>query len=138
MIKLKAYSYDDMIDGKADIDVKYYTKEDADTAIATLQGANDEKAVRIVELQKQVDELEDVNELIKTARKMLEDAKATAYTESVDAGMENRKLKRALWLARANRAQEMAWNFHEKNLVEKCAKWDNVHLMCRAKAEEYK
>ena len=39
MIELKAYSYDDMIDGKADIDVKYYTKEDADTAIATLQGA---------------------------------------------------------------------------------------------------
>ena len=59
MIKLKAYSYDDMIDGKADIDVKYYTKEDADTAIATLQGANDEKAERIVELQKQVDELND-------------------------------------------------------------------------------
>lgn len=51
---------------------------------------------------------------------------------------ENRRLKRALWLERAKHAQEKAWNFHEKNLVEKCAKWDNVHLMCRAKAEEYK
>ena len=49
--------------------------------------------------------LEDVNELIKTARKMLEDAKATHYAEMVDAGMENRRLKRALWLARAERAK---------------------------------
>ena len=40
----------------------------------------------------------------------LENVQATAYTESVDAGMENRRLKRALWLARANRAMEkIAW-----------------------------
>lgn len=37
--------------------------------------------------------LEDVNELIKTARQMLEDAKATHYAEMVDAGMKNRKLQ---------------------------------------------
>jgi hypothetical protein len=58
--------------------------------------------------------------------------------ERIECQKENFIIKRALWLARAKRAQEMAWNFHEKNLVEKCAKWDNVHLMCLAKAEEYK
>ena len=68
----------------------------------------------------------------------IESLKASHYAESVDAGMRERRLRRALWLARAKHAQEMAWNFHEKKLVEKCAKWDNVHLMCRAKAEEYK
>lgn len=40
----------------------------------------------------------------------LEDAKATAYAESVDAGMRERRLRRALWIARANRALEkIAW-----------------------------
>ena len=40
----------------------------------------------------------------------LESVQATAYTESVDAGMRERKLKRALWLARANRVLEkIAW-----------------------------
>lgn len=61
--------------------------------------ACNQKDKEIAELKQK---LEDVNELIKTARKMLEDAKATTYSESVDAGMENRRLKRALWLARFN------------------------------------
>jgi hypothetical protein len=40
----------------------------------------------------------------------LENVQASAYAESVDAGMENRRLKRALWLARAERALEkIAW-----------------------------
>lgn len=51
---------------------------------------------------------------------------------------ENRRLKRALWLARALRARDKAFEYHFKNNVEMCAKWDNVHLMLMAKAEEYK
>lgn len=81
---------------------------------------------------------EKADEAIAELKKKLEDVQASHYAESVDAGMRERRLKRALWLARAERAMEMAWNFHEKNLVEKCAKWDNVHLMLLAKAEEYK
>ena len=68
----------------------------------------------------------------------LENVQASAYAESVDAGMENRRLKRALWLARALRARDKAFECHFKNNVEMCAKWDNVHLMLMAKAEEYK
>lgn len=68
----------------------------------------------------------------------LESVQATAYAESVDAGMRERKLQRALWLARALRARDKAFEYHFKNNVEMCAKWDNVHLMLMAKAEEYK
>ena len=65
----------------------------------------------------------------------LESVQATAYTESVDAGMENRKLKRALWLARAERAKEMC----QRLLIQGFdPKWEEVERKCRAKAEEYK
>ena len=110
MIKLKAYTYDDMIDGKADIDVKYYTKEDADTAIATLQGANEEKAGRIVELQKQVDELNDKCNMHNFFWEGCGFAKrgfknTIAVSEALDRlEAENRKLKRVLWLDKAARA----------------------------------
>lgn len=40
----------------------------------------------------------------------LESVQASMYCDVVDANMENRRLKRALWLARANRALEkIAW-----------------------------
>lgn len=51
MSELKAYTYDDMIDGKADIDLKYYPKEDADTVIA-------EKDEEIAELKSKLEDLQ--------------------------------------------------------------------------------
>lgn len=81
---------------------------------------------------------EDVDAVIAELKQKLEDAQATAYAESVDAGMENRRLTRALWLSRALRARDKAFEYHFKNNVEMCAKRDNVHLMLMAKAEEYK
>ena len=42
-----------------------------------------------------------VDAAIEELKAKLESVQATAYTESVDAGMRERKLKRALWLARA-------------------------------------
>ena len=96
-------------------------------------------------------------------KEKLEDVQATAYTESVDAGMENRRLKRALWLARANRAEARKnyWYVRSINECDKylwsidgsavkyigCIKrsnfdwlkiWSEVEHKCRAKAEEYK
>ena len=65
----------------------------------------------------------------------LESVQATAYAESVDAGMENRRLKRALWLARAERAKEMC----QRLLIQGFdPKWEEVERKCRAKAEQYK
>lgn len=49
--------------------------------------------------------IEEVDAAIAELKQKLEDTKATAYAESVDAGMENRRLKRSLWLARAKRAE---------------------------------
>lgn len=69
-------------------------------------------------------------------KQKLEDAKDTAYAESVDAGMRERRLKRALYKALAN------WAFlaqlERGESVENCVKWEKVERKCRAKAEEYK
>ena len=74
----------------------------------------------------------------------LESVQATAYTESVDAGMENRKLKRALWLARAERAtaKQAYYDVLSRGISSERGEmydaWNNVERKCRAKAEEYK
>ena len=47
----------------------------------------------------------DADAAIAELKQKLEDAKASAYAESLDAGMENYILRRALWLARAERAK---------------------------------
>ena len=71
----------------------------------------------------------------------LESVQATAYADSVDAGMENRKLKRALWLTRADKAR-CAWfrcaEDREFSREEDMKCWQKVEKLCRAKAEEYK
>ena len=56
----------------------------------------------------------EVDAAIAELKAKLESVQATAYTESVDAGMENRRLKRALWLARAERAHvtTLLWNVY--------------------------
>lgn len=37
MSELKAYTYDDMLDGNADVDIEYYPKSEADKVIAEYQ-----------------------------------------------------------------------------------------------------
>jgi hypothetical protein len=74
-------------------------------------------------------------------KQKLEDAKATAYADSVDAGMRERRLKSALWLARANHADTMQkYNIECKcdGWVHRVNKWIDVERKCLAKAEEYK
>ena len=106
------------------------------------------------EIEKLKQKLEDVNELIKTARQMLEDAKATHYADSVDAGMRERRLNRALWIARAELCRRLdidrylrnhrnSW-YNENFLTwdEACVAMDvkmcKAESKCQAKAEEYK
>lgn len=59
----------------------------------------------------------DVDAAIAEFKAKLESVQATAYTESVDAGMRERKLKRAMWLARAKEAWSNARWF---NLCNPC------------------
>lgn len=75
---------------------------------------------------------------IERLKAKLEDAKATAYAESVDAGMENRRLKRALWLSRTEMARTSAWVFWNRNDDYNYNKWKKVERKCLKKAEEYK
>ena len=92
----------------------------------------------------------------------LEGAKSTAYADSVDAGMRERRLNRALWLMRAERASDRARIFYfndletmldidgysydskkkegHKKLTARIWRiiWLKVEHKCRVKAEEYK
>ena len=127
----------------------YYTKIDADTVIA-------EKDKEIAELKERVHDL-DID---------LEGAKATAYADSVDAGMRERRLKRTLWLARARSAHNaaMMWEIlsdeylsgaeftidfrcvgepdvSEFQMFRECKEWmtiyENVERKCRAMAQKF-
>ena len=95
-------------------------------------------------------------------QKEIESLKASHYAEMVDAGMRERKLKRALWLARADRADDRARIFYFNDLEtmldidgfsydpkkKKGHKkfsarlwriiWLKVERKCLKKAEEYK
>ena len=58
------------------------------------------------------------------------------YTKTGDdEGMENRRLKRALWLARAERGHDNSILLPSKFMRNV---WDKVERKCRAKMEEYK
>ena len=94
---------------------------------------------KILELQKALDvALSEVYSLLDK----IESLKASHYAEMVDAGMENRKLKRALWLTRALRARDIQrWWIAatcSKTTERACSVWNNVERKCREKAEEYK
>ena len=79
-------------------------------------------------------ELKDVNHELQVD---LEGAKATAYADSVDAGMRERRLQRALYKACANWAlSTLAW----LDCIDQGEprKWSEMMQKCRAKAEEYR
>lgn len=80
-------------------------------------------------------ELKSENERLKAK---LENVQASAYADSVDAGMCERRMRRALWLARAERAKEMAKGYNA--VVEWCShsRWIEVERKCLKKAEEYR
>lgn len=89
------------------------------------------------------------NALIAELKQKLEDVQASMYADVVDANMENRRLKRALWLARANRALEKIawfklWNSSistmnpEDGARQEFDKWKKSLGKFLKKAEEYK
>jgi hypothetical protein len=83
-----------------------------------------------------------VDAAIAELKAKLEDVQATAYAESVDAGMENCRLKRALWLARAERAHLKVLEYwpdycHNAHCRIYEQKWDKVERKCRAMAEKF-
>ena len=101
----------------------------------------------------------EVDAAIAELKAKLESVQATAYAESVDASMENRRLKRALWVARAERAKAIKWHEGLERYLQERKKWwpsrfcfmaddemyhvwykcwCEVERKCRAKAEAYR
>jgi Tfp pilus assembly major pilin PilA len=94
------------------------------------------------EVNEAVAELKDV---IHELQVDLEGAKATAYADSVDAGMRERRLRRALYKACANWAlteieceQLDSQMFAFGMTSDKEVAWKKVERKCLKKAEEYK
>lgn len=92
--------------------------------------------------------LDQVNRAIEEKNAEIENIKATHYAEMVDAGMRERKLELALWLARTELARSSALSYHliedhpDKNMAatykRKANKWEKVKDKCLKKAELYK
>lgn len=90
----------------------------------------------------------EVDAAIAELKAKLEDAKATAYAESVDAGMRERRLKLALWHARArtaylefrlfvNDSVHTADSAEANNAERMAIKWQKVERKCLAMAEKF-
>ena len=176
--ELKAYKGDVYIPVYGSIaDADVYLKKDVDTAIAELKDAIHELQTENTELKKKLmpclngdciltcEVVEKYGKENAELKAKLEDVQASAYADSVDAGMENRRLKRALWIARAERAEaehahwatiwfcntKISLNInkssvssypYKSNTFRNAAEWRNmwydIASKCRAKAEEYK
>ena len=107
-------------------------------AIAELKAELDEKDKDIAYWREEYDKETQLTDALKDE---IESLKASHYAEMVDAGMRERRLRRALWLARADRAKAMYTYWHVKCIEEHLLyehKWIVVERLCRSKAEECK
>ena len=104
----------------------------------------DEKDNEIAELKEQYKDMDvthtvhiaKMNARIEELEESLESEKASRYAESVDAGMRERRLKRALYKAIANWAKvTKIWDGSRPS--DDFDKWFKVERKCRDKAEEY-
>jgi multimeric flavodoxin WrbA len=95
--------------------------------------------------------LDQVNKAIEEKNAEIENIKATHYAEMVDAGMRERRLRRALYNACANwaKCEERINNRDaydaseylpsaEDKFRKKAERWSEMERKCRAKAEQYK
>ena len=154
MIELTTYKGDVTIPVYGTIaDADVYLKKDVDAAIAELKQ----------KLDKDIAERDGNQVCIDALKEKLEDVQASMYADVVDANMENRRLKRALWLERARRAEARKNYWYARSCHEGddflvsidgspvkyigCIKrtnydwlltWSEVERKCQAKAEEYK
>lgn len=135
MSELKAHTHIDYILHDL-VNMKFYIKSEVDALIAK----KDEEITRLESACRAFATERDANQdAIYELRKEIESLKATHYAEMVDAGMRERRLRRALYKACANWAKserytEATWHGdeHREEL------WAEVQDKCLKKAEEYK
>ena len=130
-----------------------YLKSLVDAAIAELKDENERITIDKRNAELRADVADATVEKLKAEnaelKAKLESVQATAYADSVDAGMENRKLKRALWLARGYIMTLLQIDFqrlayqcnnddYKGNLLRRRNRYYDLSEKCRAKAEEYR
>lgn len=151
--ELKAYG---MADPAIDDEYEMYKVAEVDAAIAELKEKLHDVDNKWNEQCKEIAELKAKNRVLQSfydlhgnvdnyidqLKAKLESTQASAYAESVDAGMRERRLRRALWLARALRARDIQrWWIAATcaPITERaCSIWKNVEIKCRAKEEKYR
>lgn len=112
-----------------------YIKSEADKVIAELKAENNHLlSITHSERDEYIDMVNAKDKEIAELKRKLEDAQASAYAESVDAGMRERRLKRVLYKACANWAHHRV--FVRFNNNEKA--WENMERKCLKKTEKYK
>lgn len=114
---------------------EFYLKFEADKVIAekdeeiyNIKYSRDEWAKACNQKDKEIAEL----------KKKLEDVQASMYADVVDANMEVRRLKRALYIVLARSFCCMRELAARNALYDDECKWDNFKTTCLEKAEEYK
>ena len=116
-----------------------YLKSEVDAAIAELKA----------KLDKTIAERDGNQVCIDALKQKLENVQASMYCDVVDANMDNRRLRRSLWIARAKRAIEKIawfklWNASistmnpEDGARQEFDKWKKSLGKFLKKAEEYK
>ena len=134
---LQRYSVD--IDYVPNDDGAYIDASEVDEAIAELKQ----------KLDKAIAERDGNQVCIDALKQKLENVQASMYADVADANMYNRRLKRALWIARAKRAIEKIawfklWNASistmntEDGARQEFDKWKKALGKFLKKAEEYK
>lgn len=125
-----------------------YLKSKVDEAIAELKAKLDEKDEDIAYWRKEYDEETKLTDALKAE---IESLKASHYAEMVDAGMRERRLRRALWRAIALFCARSCEYFSgimnhclmgQDDIYRRCEEKKNKYLnamyKCRAKMEQYK
>lgn len=119
------------------VSLQFYPKAETDAAIAELKTENErlknepcndgEKCGAYWKLYAE-------NERLKAK---LESVQATAYADSVDAGMSERRLKRALYKACSNWSKSFKTTSEMLGAHADAVKWDKMERKCREKSKEY-
>lgn len=147
--ELKAYKADVTIPVYGTIaDAEVYLKKDVDSAIDELKSENERLKDKLDAANNQCENLinsaTDImlrqDKANDAKRDEIESLKATHYAEMVDAGMRERRLKRALYKACANWADVVAFEEtegigYDNSVAER---WRKMERKCIKKAEEYK
>ena len=107
---------------------KVYLKKDVDESIAELKQ----------KLDKAIAERDGNQVCIDALKEKLENVQASMYADVVDANMEVRRLKRALYIVLARSFCCMRELAARNALYDDECKWDNFKTTCLKKAEEYK